>query len=167
MSSINDIYGRSISFGGAFSADSALLSFNITGDGGGVSEVGDMLVTQAQWQYPQNIKIFRSLSSKDAYIHAGPAGEQPGQLMIGQIIGPHGLNTVFAEQFGAVCNVENNSLTLSMEAGCGDETQEGWDDIETITFHYCVISNFGGQASVEDFLFRQNVQLMFYALSVG
>ncbi len=151
---INDIYGRSISYGGAFSADSALLTF----DGS-----ADMLVTQIQWQYPQNVKMLRSLSSPDAYVHAGPAGEQPGQLMIGQIIGPAGIQQNFAEKFGDVCNVEDNDLTITLESGCGEDDFEASE----ITFHYCVISNFGGQGSVEDFLFRQNVQLMFYALSMG
>ncbi|MFA5573238.1 MAG: hypothetical protein WDA42_09030 [Candidatus Bathyarchaeia archaeon] len=149
---ITDIYGRQLAFGGAFSADAALLTFN-------GSE--DMLVTQIQWNYPQTVKMLRSLSSNAAYIHAGPAGEQPGQLALGQIIGPKGMSKTFVEQFADVCNIEDNSLTLSMLTGCGDITDE-----ESLTFHYCVLSNFGGQASVQDFLFMQNLQLAFYALSL-
>lgn len=159
MSTINDIYGRSIKFGGAFSADSALLTFTV----GGTDYSQDMLVTQCQWQYPQSVKILRSLSSNSAYIHAGPAGEQPGQLSIGQIIGPSGMSKTFIEQFADVCNIEDNTLTLSMISGCGDEIM----DESAVTFHYCVIANVGGQSSVQDFLFHQNVQFMFYALSMN
>jgi hypothetical protein len=77
-------------------------------------------------------------------------------------LGPNGISKDFIEQFADVCNIENNSLTLSMISGCGDDIF----DEAALTFHYCAIANVGGQGSVQDFLFHNNVQFMFYAMSM-
>ncbi len=154
--SIQDIYGRSIEFGGAFSADSALLTF------GGAGGTSDLLVVQAQWSYPQTVGVKRSLSSNMAYLYAAPSGEQGGQLQIARIIGPVGFSTDFLSTFGNVCST-NNNLSLSMITGCGDQL----NNTETVTLHHAVLSNVGGQMTVQDFMVMQNLTLTFFAMSIN
>lgn len=154
--SLQDIYGRSIEFGGAFSADSALLTFSGTGG------TGDLLVVQAQWSYPQQVSVKRSLSSNKAYLYAGPAGEQGGQMQIARIIGPVGFANSFYNNFGNVCSA-NTNFSLSMVTGCGDQL----NSTQTITFHHAVLSNVGGQMSVQDFMVMENLALTFFAMSIN
>ena len=153
MSSISDVYGRNLEFGGSFSADGALLTF--PGALGGEN----LLVIQAEWSYPQQVQILHSLSSAKGYIFAAPNSEG-GTLRIGRIVGPQASISSFFTTFGNVCSL-NNSFSITASAGCEANTDQKWADY-TATFHNVVITNIGGSMSVQDFMIKENIELKFF-----
>lgn len=91
----NDIFGRDVAqagFGGAFSAAGATMV---------IDEVEDLLVTNVQVQYQQQInRIFDVQNDKTYYVQ----GRVQGNGSLGTVVGPKGAGDTSLERLGDPCN---------------------------------------------------------------
>ncbi len=157
-----DIYGRfSNSFGGAFAADSAKLTFadgvnNLVGAGG----VG-LLTQQLSFSYNQAISRLYELGSNNAFY---VAGRTQGSISIGRVLGPRPVSLAFYKKYGSVCHASTNNLNLSMATECEPSAAKpdyGWKLL------FCVITSIAVSVNAQDMLVNEQLQLMFASLNLG
>jgi hypothetical protein len=109
-----DIFSRSVSYGGAFSADGAAVTFGVTT--GGTNFNAGFLVQSIRWAYQQAITRLYEIGSSSVYL---VAGRTAGQLQMSRVLGPTVIQSAFYTQFGNVCNASANNLTITARTGCG------------------------------------------------
>jgi hypothetical protein len=177
-----DILGRVIPlFGGAFSADAAVVTFagttvddqgNPTPDdelGGGIG----LLTQQLGFQYQQNLFRLYEIGTPFTYFVAGRAA---GYATLARILGPRPLLFGFYALYGNVCNAGSNIITFAMAQGCVssdvilDPNNVNLGDIQAQdTFRYmylvgCVIQSLGFSSQAENMMINEQTQLMYVAL---
>lgn len=119
-----DIFNHTQVLGGAYSADSATVTFGNYGAG--------FLAQSLRITYAQEVGRVYELGSNRVYLVSGRSNGT-GQIM--RLIGPAPLMEGFYEQFGDVCEAGNNNMSISFRASCQAETT-------TITLHNVVLSEF-------------------------
>jgi len=100
------------SFGGAFAASKASMTFS-TGDSGN-GGLG-LLVQNVQAQYQQNVERLWELSSGNKTYFV--VGRAQGTVQIGRIVGPEVIADSFVTQYSAACNVEKNVMRINATPG--------------------------------------------------
>jgi len=143
-----DIFSREVSFGGAFSADGADLTFSNFSAG--------LLAQQIQWQYQQNVTRLYEVASPDIYL---VAGRTQGQATIQRVMGPTALAAAFYETYGNVCNAATNTMTFTFQANCENGGDTG--DTVTITLNGCVIVGVGGAVTAQDMVVNESITMLF------
>ena len=146
-----DIYSRSVSYGGAFSADGAVITF------GGNLGVG-MLAQSINWSYVQNVQRIYEVGSTAVYL---VAGRTQGQASINRIMSPSAIATPFYSSFGNVCNASGNNITFSPAASCGGLRGNNLGTANNITLYSCVIQSYGGGIQAEQMVVNEQVQMLF------
>jgi hypothetical protein len=154
-----DIYGRiPQQFGGAFSADSALIQFSgaggLPGGGGGVG----LLCQALGWQYAQPINRIYEIGTRLVYY---VAGRPRGDGSIQSIVGPKQIQQAFYSTYGSVCNGLTNNVYINASVGCNGETTPGNYNMQLTGV---VLTNIGGQARAEDMVIGEALQYMYVAL---
>lgn len=159
LSSTQDILGRiAPAFGGAFSADAAVLNFAGTSLAGGVG----LLTQQLSFQYQQNIMRIYEIGTAFTYYIAGRA---QGSASVTRVLGPRPLLFTFYSVYGNVCNAGQNTIGFAMQQGC----QSPIDAQAQATYRYmylvgCVIQSIGFSAQAENMMVNEQVSMMFVAL---
>jgi hypothetical protein len=161
----NDIFSRHVQFGGVFSADGASLTFS----GGASTPLGPgMLVQSVQWQYQQNITRLYEVSSDQIFL---VAGRTQGQAALQRVLGPTALSVEFYEQYGDVCNIENNDIIFAAQTDCSADDEGTYGDTITITLKHCVIVKVGGAVGAQDMIINESLAVLFlfmtYAVAPG
>lgn len=112
MSTRPNIFGRlPQEFGGAFSADSAIIT--LTGETN-QNAIG-LLAQGISINYTQNISPVYEIGSRAVYL---VRGRGVGQGVIQQVVGPKPLVFAFHQRYGNVCNAGQNIITFRAVAGC-------------------------------------------------
>lgn len=103
-----DVFNREVNLGTPLAADATrLLIAGLTDE--------DMLGQNVRIEYRQNVdRLWEVGSSKQFFV----AGRPEGTLAIGRIIGGKGVSGTFVQQYGDVCNMAENHITLDLSAGC-------------------------------------------------
>lgn len=179
-----DVFGRSeLSFGGAFAADSAAVTFssgdcgsstagNALGAGGLAAGVG-MLAQQLQFSYMQPIQRFFELGTQKVYYFAG---RPSGQGSIARMVGPRAINVEFYQRLGNVCCTAKNIIQISARVGCdfdgfGDIPVAGLDNIIARTVFYTlkgvILNSVGAAVAAEDMIFREALSFVFFTMAVA
>jgi hypothetical protein len=91
-----DIYGNTISFGGAFKAENSSLTFPGLGQRG-----AGLLIQSMAVNYVQSISRLWEVGSP-AFYYVG--GRTQGDFTINRVIGPAVLSQAFYETYGNICN---------------------------------------------------------------
>jgi len=143
-----DIFSREVSFGGAFSADGASLTFSNFGQG--------LLAQQVQWQYQQNVTRLYEVASPDIWL---VAGRTQGQATVQRVMGPSSLAASFYETYGNVCNTASNTITFTFTAAC-DAADTGGDTV-TVTLNGVVIVGVGGAVTAQDMVVNESITMLF------
>lgn len=146
-----DIFSRTVSYGGAFSADGATLTFSQFGAG--------LLAQSIQWQYQQNVTRLYEVASSAIYL---VAGRTQGQAGVQRVMGPTALAESFYTTYGDVCNADTNTLTFVTQTGCSGSST---DDTVTITLNGVVIVSYGGAVSAQDMVVNETLALLFLWLT--
>ena len=159
-----EIFGRTAStFGGAFSADDALMSFPGIVDLGWNAQRASvpLLLQNASFSYAQQITRLYDLTSPSIFYVAGRA-QGAGQL--GQILGPARLSQNFLRTYGNVCRAATNVLHFAMQAGCttgagGTGTAAGlnWRNLHAFSANFVVVNSIALQMAAESMLIQQNI----------
>lgn len=164
----NDIFGsQSSTFGGAFSADDALMTFPSIRDaqtGEATAAEVPLLLQSASFQYNQAVTRLYELTSNNIYYVRGRA---QGQGTLNQILGPAKLSQNFMTTYGSVCNAANHDLNFTMLAGCEDESgdnTEAWSQQHSFTCKYVVLTSIGLSMAAQAMVIQQNVGMTFSSL---
>lgn len=154
-----DIFGKtSRNIAGAFSVDKARLDFP---DIGATGNSSGLLVQNIQISYQQQVSFVYDLAKADDVYYI--AGRASGTLAMGKIVGSKGILKAFYEKFGNVCNVANQSVTLSGLAGCSASTNV----TNAVTIREPVVSQFGLTMNVDTAIIGENVQMIFATLELS
>ena len=146
-----DIFAHNVAFGGAFSAEGAVISFGGFGAG--------LLTQRLVYVYEQKISRIYELGSYDVYLIAGRAS---GQSEISRIIGPKALSAGFYSQFGNACNAGGNHISFSSIVGCS-----AGGSVQTISLNFCVLDRLMGQIQVEDYLMHETLTMIFLSMTIS
>jgi hypothetical protein len=149
-----DVFSRQISFGGAFSADGARITFAEFGAG--------LLVQSLNYSYQQSISRLYEVGSPDIYL---VAGRTQGQVAMQRVIGPKRIIPEFYQQYGSVCNAGENNLKFSAVTGCssGGEFAGGK---QQINIKHAVISSLGGAVNSNDMVINESLSMMFLFMQI-
>lgn len=144
-----DIFNRVVDLGKPLAADATRLIFPFIGD-------EDMLLQNVSIQYQQNITRLWEVGSSKTYFFAG---RTQGQISAKRIIGSRNAALSFVKQFGDVCNMAKNHLTLQMEAGC-----EGFENRGSLKASGVVIQSVAYSVSASDMIINEDITMMFARL---
>ncbi len=160
-----DIFGReSLSFGGAFAADSCHITFASAGTCMG--QVADLqagvglLAQNLQFTYQQPIQRFFELGDNYIYYFAG---RPQGQGAIMRLLGPRIVSETFYTVLGNVCCGLGNNIRIDALASCGGETEFGIGTISWL-LKGVVLNSVGAAMQCEDMIYREQLTFVFYAL---
>lgn len=146
-----DMFSNSVTFGGAFSANGASITFD--------SKYTGLLVQSLQWQYQQNITRLYDVTSTDVVL---VSGRTQGQGAMTRVMGPAALAAAFFLKYGNVCYADTNTLTVEAEAECG---QDGGNDTVSLVMNGVVINSYGGSISSQDMVVNEQLAFLFLWLT--
>lgn len=149
-----DIFSRQVGFGGAFSADGAVISF-------GSSFGAGMLAQNIQWSYMQSIQRLYEIGSNNVYL---VAGRTMGGATIMKVMGPAQLATSFYQTFGNVCNATSNNINFTASAKCG---VNGSGASVAINLYSCVIQSYSGGVQAQDMVVNEQIQMTYVYMTYG
>ncbi len=144
-----DIFNRVVDLGKPLAADATRLIFPFIGD-------EDFLLQNVTLQYQQNITRLWEVGSSKTYFFAG---RTQGQITAKRIIGARNAALAFVQQFGDVCNMAKNHLTLMLDAGC-----EGAEARGTLKASGCVIQSVAYSIAAADMVINEDITLLFARL---
>lgn len=163
-----DVYGRrAASFGGAFSADDALMTFPGLRDGAGnrITAQVPLLVQNASFGYQQAVTRLYDISSSNIYYVAGPAA---GEGNISQILGPAKVSRAFLQSYGTVCDAGEHVLNFQMLTGCrttsATNDSAAWETAHGFRAAYVVLTSIGLQMAAQQMVIQQSLGMMFSSL---
>lgn len=151
-----DLFGRQEAvFGGAYSADSAILSF------AGITGVG-LLTQSLNFGFNQSVsRIFEIGTIYQYYV----VGRASGTFTLNRVLGPRPLAFTFYSIYGNACNAATNTIAFSMQQGCIDPNDPtGVATLATLSMLGCVIQSVGFSAQAEHMNVNENVSGMFVSL---
>jgi hypothetical protein len=115
---VKDFFSRKTDiFGGAFSADSARVTFpNVGGIAGQFTAQVGLLIQNLSMGYSQQVTRLYEVGTPAIY-YVG--GRTSGEGNISRIVGPRLITSTFYEKYGDVCQAATNSLQFAAATGCG------------------------------------------------
>lgn len=159
MADTLDVFGRPAQKAqGAFSADSASLSFS---NSDGIASIASLLVQSLNAQYAQAItRVFELSSAAVTFIQ----GRSTGSISIGRIIGPAKTGSDFISKFSSVCNLEKNNVIFNLkaakqDASCQDGSTEGFKAVG------CVVESVSYSVSSQQLVIQQTVSMQVVSLN--
>jgi hypothetical protein len=156
---LTDILGRTApTFGGAFSADAAVMAFSGIGLAGGVG----LITRKLEFSYRQAIQRIYEVGTAFTYYIAGRA---QGSVTMSRVLGPRPLLFTFYSIYGNVCNAGINTLSFAMQQGCISP----FDAQAAATFRYmymvgCVIEALGFAVEAEQMMVSEQTNMLYVAL---
>jgi len=150
-----DMFSNDVTYGGAFSADGASITFD--------SKYTGLLVQNLMWNYIQNITRLYDVTSTDIVL---VGGRTQGQGSMSRVMGPSALAAAFFLKYGNVCYSDGNSLTVAMDAEC-----QGGPSGATVTvvMQHVIINSYGGSVAAQDMVVNEQLGFVFlwmtYAVS--
>jgi len=156
-----DVFNRnSDTFGGAFSAEQATLTFPRITDGSADIQLGadvGLLVQRLQLSYQQQITRLYEVGQPRIY-YVG--GRTAGEVSIERVIGPKTITAAFYQTYGDICAADGNTVHMELTSGC-DTTS-----MSTVSYecYFCVITTVGVGVTSADMLINESLRLMFSSL---
>lgn len=167
----HDIFGqKAATFGGAFGADDALLTFSQIRDAYTDQLIGGevpLLLQNMALQYQQTITRLYDLASTLVFYVRGRAA---GQCSLGQVVGPSKLSYAFLSSYGQVCDAGNHNLNITLLSGCGASGSSSfnptgaWQNTQGYIAEMAVIESIGLQMTAEQMVIQQNLVMMISSL---
>ncbi len=145
MAGTTDVFGRSVALNGAFSADSALITFGTFGAG--------LLAQELSITYQQQVQRLYEIGSKNVYV---VVGRPEGSGEISRVIGPVGLVQGFYSTYGNVCAMSQNDISLTFATGCGSSTGVGGIQLKNV-----LLTGFSMGVKADTMLIGEKLAIMF------
>jgi len=144
-----DIFNREVDLGQPLAADATRLLVT------GLTEE-DMLAQNVRIEYRQNInRLWEVGSSKQFFI----AGRTEGSISVGRIIGGKGISGQFIRQYGDICNMPGNQISLILDQGC--ETNQ---TLGKITASGVVVQSVAYSVSAKEMVINEDIGMLFARL---
>lgn len=144
-----DVFNREVDLGTPLAADATRLLVT------GLTEE-DMLAQNVRIEYRQNInRLWEVGSSKQFFI----AGRTEGTIAVGRIIGGKGVSGEFIRQYGDVCKMAQNHITLLLDAGCVSKQTLG-----KITASGVVVQSVAYNVTSQEMMINEDIAMMFARL---
>lgn len=158
----NDIFGaKSQRFGGAFSADDAIVQFASSAvDLGATQEDVGLAIENTQFQYQQRVAKAYDVTAPVVYVIRG---RSEGSGAIQQLAGVRTLAQAFLEVYGDVCAMDENNLTFTFQTGCGSVRNVS----ESFTVASMLLTGISQSITAEDMMVRRNIPFTFLSLLRG
>jgi hypothetical protein len=147
-----DIFNRDVDLGQPLAADAVRALLGDTGE-------SDLMMQSIQIQYAQRVTRLWELGSAKTFFFAG---RTEGSIGAKRIIGKTNASMSFIKQYGDVCNVQKNSIGLTLKAGC---TEAGNLATQNLTASGCVIQSCAYSVQAQDMVINEEVSLMFARLN--
>jgi hypothetical protein len=144
-----DIFNREVDLGDPLAADATRLLLPLLGE-------PDMLLQSTTLQYQQNITRLWELGSNKTFFFAG---RTQGQISAKRIIGSKNAQLAFVKQFGDVCNMKKNHMTIMMKAGCTDAQDRG-----KLSASGCVVQSVSYSIVASDMIINEDISILFARL---
>jgi len=145
-----DILGRTATVGEPFSADDTELLF--------VGAAAQSLVVQnLEIAYRQNVTRLWEIGTDKQYF---VSGHQEGNMAMARVVGPKPLVSSFLSQYGDVCNIQSNHITLWVKGACGTEAGR-------IKATGCVVTQVAYRVAAQDMVINEAVQLLVARVEQG
>jgi hypothetical protein len=146
-----DVFNREVDLGTPLASESTrMIIAGLTDE--------DMLAQNVSIQYSQSInRLWEVGSSKTFFI----AGRTQGTINVKRIVGGRGISSAFIKQYGDVCNMAGNVITLSFEAGCTDGK-----DLGEVTASGVVINSIAYSVAAADMVVNEDLAMMFARLEI-
>ena len=147
-----DIFGRlPMQFGGAFSADAAVVSFGGLAGGG----VG-LLTQQLMFSYQQRVTRLYEIGSRFTFY---VVGRSQGDASVQRVLGPRPVSLAFYQAYGNPCT--SGTLLFQVGVGCSLGQVQG-----ALAFLLTGVLIVAIQISVraEDMIVAEGLQMMYVAL---
>jgi len=157
-----DIFGVQPSFGGAFAADEATLTFPDSDSGLG------QLVQGMSAQYTRPVqRIFELGAPKRTYY---VVGRSEGQMGIQRLAAPGPVNADFLTRFANPCRVADNNMNVTVDSAAISEFNgTPCPDLDTqasrYQFRYCLITSINFSISVQQIALQEGVNIMFAGMN--
>ena len=147
-----DVFNRlSDSFGGAFAADSARITFADLGPG--------LLIQSLDVGYNQQVRQVWEIGSNDTYY---VAGRTSGTVTMRRIIGPRAIQVAFYQKYGDVCEAATNQFQISGNAACGATALGRF----AIKVKFVVITAIGLSVAAADMVINEAVTMMIASMNI-
>lgn len=146
-----DVFSREVTYGGAFSADAARITFADFGAG--------LLVQNLNYQYQQAVSRIYEVGSSDIYL---VAGRTQGTVAMNRVVGPKKILPEFYTQYGDVCNAGNNNVKFAASTGCGGAISTR----QVIDIRHAIITALGGAVNSNDMIINESLTMMFLYLQI-
>lgn len=147
-----DIFNRVVDLGQPLAADATRMLLPFVGD-------EDFLLQSVQIQYQQKITRLWEVGSNKTYFFAG---RTEGNINAKRIIGNKNASLSFIQQFGDVCNMAGNHLTLQLDSGCSGFASRG-----ALSASGCVINSVAYSMQAQESIINEDVGIMFALLEGG
>lgn len=144
-----DIFNREVDLGDPLAADATRLLVPLIGE-------PDMLLQSVTLQYQQNITRLWEVGSNKTFFFAG---RTQGQISAKRIIGNRNASLAFVREFGDVCNMKRNHMTLMMKSGCTDNQDRG-----KIHASGVVIQSVSYSIVASDMIINEDISMLFARL---
>lgn len=146
-----DVFNREVDLGTPLAAESTrLIIAGLTDE--------DMLAQSVSIQYSQSInRLWEVGSSKTFFI----AGRTQGTVNVKRVVGGRGISSNFIKQYGDVCNMASNVITLSFESGC-----ETGADVGSVTASGVVINSIAYSVAAADMVVNEELAMLFARLEI-
>jgi len=141
-----DMFSNEVTYGGAFSAEGATITFDKTYTG--------LLVQNLSWQYMQNVSRLYDVTSTDVALVQGRTG---GQGSMSRVMGPSALAAGFFLKYGNVCYSDDNTLTISAVASCDESSPQ----TVVLVMQHVVLNSYGGAVSAQDMVVNEQIGFVF------
>lgn len=145
-----DMFSNTVTYGGAFSAEGATITFDKAYTG--------LLVQNLSWQYMQNITRLYDVTSTDIVL---VSGRTQGQGSMSRVMGPSALAAAFFTRYGNVCYSETNTLTISALAECHLGPGAGESQTITLMMSHVVLNSYGGAISAQDMVVNEQLGFIY------
>lgn len=144
-----DVFQREIDIGTPLASESIrLLVSGLTDE--------DMLAQNVRIEYRQNVsRLWEVGSAKTFFI----AGRTEGTLAVGRVVGGKGVSQEFIRKYGDVCNSASNTITMALQAGCGQTADKG-----KISASNVIITSIAYAINAREMMITEDLGMMFSRL---
>lgn len=156
-----ELFGRQpMLYGGAFSADAALVTFGVAQGivGGGVG----LLTQDIRFTYRQRVTRVYEIGSRYAFY---VVGRSEGEGEMRRILGPRPISLAFYVLYGNPCNAFN-SLVFTINQGCVPADDNFFATAASFSLVNILLTSFGLSIQAEQMMINEQLQFMFINVEV-
>jgi hypothetical protein len=146
-----DVFNREVDLGTPLSSESVRMTI------AGLTDE-DLLAQNISIQYNQSVnRLWEVGSSKTFFM----TGQTQGTISVKRVVGGRGISSAFIKQYGDVCNMAGNVITITFGVGCTESV-----DVGEVTASGVVINSIAYSVAAADMVVNEDLAMMFARLEI-